>query len=126
ARNPTLAKCNKNNAYRQAVRLRQHHKRKNRFRRFFQIQRADQKQQRPARLAAICAHDPQPPAQARLLKGDNECIDTDALVARAAQPLRTVRNGTSRSSSTSFGKPSTRSPMMLRWIWSVPPPIEVM
>jgi hypothetical protein len=31
----------------------------------------------------------------------------------------------SRSTSGSFGKPSTRSPMMLRWIWSVPPPIEV-
>ena len=30
-----------------------------------------------------------------------------------------------RSTSGSLGMPSTRSAMMLRWIWSVPPPIEV-
>jgi hypothetical protein len=41
------------------------------------------------------------------------------------QPLRTCRNGMLRSTSISLGKPSTRSLMMLRWIWSVPPPIDV-
>ena len=35
------------------------------------------------------------------------------------------RNGTSRYGSGSLGRPSTRSPTMLRWIWSVPPPIDV-
>ena len=32
--------------------------------------------------------------------------------------------GTSRSTDGSFGRPSTRSPMMLRWISSVPPAID--
>ena len=30
-------------------------------------------------------------------------------------------NGVTRSLLGSLGRPSTRSPMMLRWIWSVPP-----
>ena len=44
-------------------------------------------------------------------------------------PCRTSadsRNGTFLSTRGSPGNPSTRSPMMLRWIWSVPPPIEIM
>ncbi len=45
---------------------------------------------------------------------------------RHLSPLtRTSRNGSSRSTSGSRGSPRIRSPMMLRWIWSVPPPIDV-
>ena len=44
------------------------------------------------------------------------------LTARSAQPFfNSCENGTSLSLPGSLGSPSTRSPMMLRWIWSVPP-----
>ena len=42
-----------------------------------------------------------------------------------AAAFGTSRKGRSRSTDGSLGRPRMRSPMMLRWIWSVPPPIEV-
>src|SRR3546814_3224333 len=40
-------------------------------------------------------------------------------------PTRRSRNGTSLSARGSRGRPRTRSTLMLRWIWSVPPPMEM-
>ena len=48
--------------------------------------------------------------------------DVDGLTVRLPQPFfSSCENGTSLSLPGSFGSPRTRSPMMLRWIWSVPP-----
>src|SRR5437762_4288195 len=46
----------------------------------------------------------------------------DDQVARSL--LRTSLNATPMSTAGSLGRPSTRSPMMLRWISSVPPAID--
>ena len=42
----------------------------------------------------------------------------------STQLRRTARNGTPASTGGSFGSPRTRSPMMLRWISSVPPTMD--
>src|SRR5690606_34962412 len=51
----------------------------------------------------------------------------EQLAARGAHrwvPTFSSENGTALSTRGSPGRPSTRSPMMLRWIWSDPPAME--
>src|SRR4029453_3686145 len=55
-----------------------------------------------------------------LLLAEREGHDV-SFSSRDCVPTVSARNGTSFDRSRSAGSPSTRSPMMLRWIWSVPP-----
>jgi hypothetical protein len=66
------------------------------------------------------------PAGAARFSG-RQADDPDAGERRVvpAQLPGTWRNGMFLSTSGSLGRPSTRSPMMLRWIWLVPPPMDV-
>src|SRR5262249_49112099 len=59
-------------------------------------------------------------AELLLLLGEGEGHRV-LLPSRDCVPTFSCRNGTSLETSGSLGSPSTRSPMIVRWIWSVPP-----